>query len=238
MATHKTTPPKRRAASPAPVAPGAKAGSPARVPLGMKVVAAVGLACLAAILAMSFLYRVERPTLTVKTVREGAPQAPAGMGSGGGMGGAMGAMGSAGAGPGETPPAMTEMIEMMGALKEKPNDFDLLMRLGGRFLSMEFPERAIIFFERAEKVKPDDPEMLNALGVAYFQSNQPEKAKEKFERLLAMDKNDYRAHYNLGILLGHSMNDPAGAKAHFAAVLASPSAPEQIKDQARREKGE
>jgi len=201
----------------------------ARVPLGVKVVAAVGLVALAAILTMSFIYRVERPTLTVRTVQEGSPQAPGGMG---------GAMGAAGSGSEQASPAMAEMIEMMSALKEKPNDFDLLMRLGERFLSMDFPERAVIFFERAEKVRPDDPEMLNALGVAYFQSNAPDKAKEKFDRLLAMDKNDYRAHYNMGILLGHSLNDPAGAKTHFAAVLASPSAPAQIKDQARKEMGQ
>jgi len=237
VATHKTKAGKR----PAPSAPSTQSGAHiareptaprSRVRVGVKVVAAVCLAGLAAILATSFFYRVERPTLVVKTVRENPHQAPGGMGGmGGAMGGAMG-------GSGETPPAMAEMIEMMSALKEKPNDFDLLMRLGERFLTMEFAERAVIFFERAEKVKPDDPDMLNALGVAYFQSNAPERAKEKFDRLLALDKNDYRAHYNLGILLGHSLNDPSGAKAHFAAVIASPAAPEQTKEQARREIGQ
>ncbi|MBF0480942.1 MAG: tetratricopeptide repeat protein [Desulfovibrionaceae bacterium] len=218
------------------------AAHPARAPLGVKVVAGFCLACLAAILVLSFLYRIERPTLTVRTVREGAPQPPPGMGAMGadaGEGaGPMGAMGKAMGGSGQTPPAMAEMIEMMGALKEKPNDFDLLMRLGERFLTMEFPERAVIFFERAAKVRPDDPEMLNALGVSYFQSNQAERAKEQFERLLALDGSDYRAHYNLGVLLGRSLNDPAGAKAQFAAVLASPAAPPEIKDQARREMGQ
>jgi tetratricopeptide (TPR) repeat protein len=231
VATHKTKSAKR-AKAPACVGGPALAARPlVHAPMGLKVVSGLCLLGLAVILAASFIYRLERPTLTVKTVREAPHGAP------GAAGGPAGAMGG-GMGMEQTPPAMAEMMDMMTQLKDKPDDFDLLMRLGERFLTMEFPERAVIFFERAEKVKPDDPDLLNALGVAYFQSSAADKAKEKFERLLARDKGDFRAHYNLGILYKHALKDEALAKKHFAAVLASPAASDQAKEQARKEMAE
>jgi len=187
-------------------------GAPAA---GRKAVLALVALGLAAMFASSFLYRLDHPDLSEKVER------PAGMEAMGG-GGTM-------TGP------MKEIMELMQAMQQDPENVGLLLRAAEQFMMMNAWDRAMVFLDKAQSIEPDNPQILNDQGIILYNLQKPEESLAKFEKLLAKNPDDYRARYNMGLLYKYALKNPEKAKESFAAVIDSPSADEKAKAGAREE---
>lgn len=171
---------------------------------------------LAAMLAWSFVYRTQNPSL-VAAVNPGA-QMPSGMGEG--------AMGNE---------AMEMVMAAMQKLKANPEDVQALEEAAEAFAQAGMWDKALPHLEKAYAKKPKEPHVLNLLGVTLFRLEKPAEAAKKFEEMLSLDPGNFQAQFNLGAVYKHGLNSMAQAKPLFEAVLANPAADLQTKDQARQE---
>ncbi|NCC23599.1 MAG: tetratricopeptide repeat protein [Deltaproteobacteria bacterium] len=175
------------------------------------VVAAAAL-CLVMILISSFVYRMTNPSLTL--VARSGDQGKKGQGMDSG--------------------AMTDVAAHMAMLQEDPRNMEALLNLGVAFMRMEAWDRALVFWNRALDVDPKNRMALNQKGVALFQMDRHEEGAQAFGELVALDPDDYRAHYNLAIVHKYYLNDPTAAREHFQAVVRiEPEEPGLLEEVAR-----
>ena len=182
-----------------------------------KVVLAVMLLGLAAMFIWSFVYRTANPSLVASLdTRASQTSGP----------GPMDAMGG---------PLMKAVVDAMAKLKENPDDVNALRQGAEAFASAEMWERAGQLADKALAKATNDPELLNLSGVVLFRLERPAEAAKKFERLLELDPGNVHAQFNLGAVYKYGLKDSAKAKALFEAVIVSPKADSETKEQARQE---
>ncbi|MFW5730104.1 MAG: tetratricopeptide repeat protein [Desulfonatronovibrionaceae bacterium] len=157
-----------------------------------KSTALVSMICLAAILAVSLIDRIQDPGITVQT----------------------------GSGPSQQEQAMmSQLTELMTEVERNPDNVQALTELAHIFMLMEAWERSLNFWERVLALEPEDPMALNQAGFCLFQLERHEEAVTYFEKLLDIDPENYHSHFNLGIIFKYYLNDQDRAEKHFQAVL-------------------
>ncbi|MFW5722132.1 MAG: tetratricopeptide repeat protein [Desulfohalobiaceae bacterium] len=173
---------------------------------GVLLIMALGLG---ALFVFSFVYRIENPSLTRRVeVREQDH------GEAGGMG---------------------QIAALMERLNENPDDPAVLTALGEAFMTIGSWDRAALFLERALQSQPENVMLLNQLAMSTFRAGNHEEAAEYLNRVLEHDPDNVTAHFNLGILYKHYLDDPDQAGEHFRAVLEAPDAEAGLKEQAAQE---
>lgn len=115
--------------------------------------------------------------------------------------------------------AMSKIAELMASLDKEPNHLPTLMTLGDQFMRIGSWEQAVVFWKRALAVDPAQDQALNGLGVAYYNLDKFSESAEQFERMIALLPDNYRAHFNLGMLYKHYLDQPQRARTHFERVL-------------------
>ena len=121
--------------------------------------------------------------------------------------------------PSETSMAMNEVSELMARLDSEPNHLPTLMALGDQFMRMGSWERAAVFWKRSIGLDPSLERALNGLGVAHYNMDQYHESAEQFERIVELNSENHRAHFNLGMLYKHYLEEPEQARVHFERVL-------------------
>lgn len=123
--------------------------------------------------------------------------------------------------PGQGPQAaiMNKIAELMASLDNEPNHLPTLMALGDQFMRKESWDRAAVFWKRALAVDPAQDQALNGLGVAYYNMDQFSDSAKQFERIIVLQPDNPRAHFNLGMLYKHYLNEPERARMYFERVL-------------------
>lgn len=170
------------------------------------------LACLGCIVFATVLYRVENPSIVQHEARQ---EMPGGMGQ---MGGDMAGISS-----------------MMQKLKANPEDVEAMRGLGMAFMEMQAWEKSLSFWDMVLEKSPEDVMALNQKGFCLFELGKHAEAAELFERMLTLEKGNFHAHYNLGVIYKHYLSQPEKAAEHFRAVVdAAPDDPELVEN-ARRE---
>lgn len=167
--------------------------------------------CLLVMFATSVSYRINHPNLTVRSRKQAAPE---GMGNGMGMG---------------------AIQQMMSKVQSEPKNVQNLVDLGNAFLMMRAWDKALEFLDRARAVEPDNVVVLKSVGICYFQKKQYEEAVEVYEHIVDIEPNDSLAHYNLGIIFNHFLNDSVSAKVHFEKVLDLSGTDPEMKKHAKNE---
>lgn len=185
---------------------------------GRKIVLGVVLAGLAAIFLYSFVFRLKNPSLTV--VAEKPAATPGAMGQG------------------MNPEAMTQMMELMQRIKDNPDDPAVQVAAAEQFMMMGAWDRAKGFLDKILTVDPNNRDALNHLGVVLYNLDKPEEARGAFEKAMALDPDDFRSRFNLGLLYKHALNQPDKAAEFFRAVIASDKTDEKTRTTARTELGE
>ena len=84
-------------------------------------------------------------------------------------------------------------------IKTFPEDHRGPNNLGFYYTRVQNWEKAIEFFEKADKIKENDPLILSNLGVAYLKDGQIEKAREILQKVMEI-QSTAQAAYNLGII--------------------------------------
>ena len=129
---------------------------------------------------------------------------------------------------------MAEVGELMGKLKENPNDSATLVALGDVFLKAGDWTRAEFFLARAVLSKPADIRPRYMLGIALYQQNKIPQTVKTFEELLGL-KEDVSTMYNLGVIYKYQIKDNKRATELFKQVLAAPDVPADVAAKAKSE---
>jgi len=173
------------------------------------------LACLGVMLFAAGVYRVENPTIVQHEERREMPG-----------GGSMEKMGD-----------MAGVSALMKKLQDNPDDIEAMRSLGMSFMEMQAWDRALSFWDMVLERRPDDVMALNQKGFCLFELEQYAEAAALFERMLGIEKENFHAHYNLGVIYKYYLEQPDKAAAHFQSVVdASPDDPALVSN-ARRELG-
>jgi tetratricopeptide (TPR) repeat protein len=113
--------------------------------------------------------------------------------------------------------------EFRASLSLDPANRDANYNLGMALLSERRSKEAIRYFER---VHPPDAGTLLNLVRAYLQAGETKEAIGTASRLSAMDKDDVRLHFTLGVLLAANQQYEAGTRELEAADALKPGTPE------------
>ena len=87
------------------------------------------------------------------------------------------------------------------ALRETPNDADILHLTGILYRRQGRTQEALALFERALAAAGDRPDIRNNLGITLASLGQLDKAEQCYREALKLDPNFPDAAYNLGLLL-------------------------------------
>lgn len=134
--------------------------------------------------------------------------------------------------------AASVMGAMMQKLSENPEDLETMVTLGERFVNMGAYDKAEIFLSRALVVEPSNIKILDLLGLSMFNQEKYADAAQYFQHIADIDPQNGGAHYNLGILNKHFLNNPEAAKKHFEAVLTLKDAPKDMVEKTKAELAE
>lgn len=170
------------------------------------------LACLGCIVFAAVVYRVENPSIVQHEERR---EMPGGMGQMGGD--------------------MSGVSAMMQKLQANPEDVEAMRGLGMSFMEMKAWDKSVTFWDMILERSPDDVMALNQKGFCLFELVKHAEAAELFERMLTVEKGNFHAHYNLGVIYKHYLSQPDKAKAHFQAVVDAAPDDAQLVENARRE---
>jgi len=184
---------------------------------GAKLVLAVVVLGLAAIIVWTVIYRADHPSMTIKQERQAAEHGDEGGGTQ-----AMGGMGG-----------MNMISELMKKLEQNPKDVHILHTLGEQFMRMQAWDRAEALLNRALVVEPSNVDVLNLIGITEFNLKRFEDSAGKFEMILELEPDNVMARYNLGVLYGHFLDDKARAATYLQEVIDAPGVDDQTRDQAR-----
>ncbi len=167
-----------------------------------KSVAVMAIVCLAAIFLSSLWSRVQNPGITEEFRTAPASQDQA---------------------------MMAEVSALMAEVDRNPDNVEALTELAHIFMLMSAWERSLAFWQRILSLEPENKLALNQAGFSLFQLERHSEAVEKFDTLLGLDENNYRSHYNLGIIFKYYLDDKDRAKEHFEMILAiEPDDPELL----------
>lgn len=170
------------------------------------------LACLGCIVFAAVVYRVENPSIVQHEERR---EMPGGMGQAGGD--------------------MAGISSMMQKLQANPEDVEAMRSLGMAFMEMKAWDKSASFWDMILEKSPDDVMALNQKGFCLFELGKHAEAAELFERMLTVEKGNFHAHYNLGVIYKHYLSQPDKAAAHFQAVVDAAPDDAQLVENARRE---
>ena len=93
-------------------------------------------------------------------------------------------------------PGVSEAIEKAD---KNPEDFEAQIKAGEMFGRIQNFDKAISYFEKANKIKPDDYKTIVSLGNLNFDANKIEKAGEWYEKALAKNSNDVSVRTDYGL---------------------------------------
>jgi len=171
---------------------------------------------LAAMLIGFVSYRVSNPTLIKQVeIRQGGAQQAAAVGATAGPDHDCPDCGvdhSAGGGSGQkaggrgmdamasNPELVAKIGELMGALKENPDDFAVRMDLAEAFMQVNNPAAAAQHLQKAVELQPDNAVAHYYLGIMLYALQQYEGAVQRFEKSLSLEE-DPHVMFNLALIL-------------------------------------
>ena len=93
-------------------------------------------------------------------------------------------------------PGISEAIDKA---KAEPNNFDAQIAAGDLYSRIKGVDKAVAYYEAANKLKPEDYGLIVKLGNTYFDAGQFEKAEKWYEQALAKKPDDVNVRTDLGI---------------------------------------
>lgn len=94
---------------------------------------------------------------------------------------------------------LPDVSAVIDKANNEPANFDAQIKAGDLYQQIKGFEKAVVFYERAQKLKPKDYDLIVKLGNTYFDSKQFEKAAEWYEQALAIKPDDTNVRTDLGI---------------------------------------
>ncbi len=121
------------------------------------------------------------------------------------------------ASPSQVPPEQLQKMAdkqadaLLDELKKKPNDPDVLTKLGDLYVAVQQPNKGQEYYQQALSVRPSDPNALTQLATSYYYQGDADKAIVTLQRALQIDPGYANALFNLGMIKWQAKADPKGA---------------------------
>ncbi|MGC1453413.1 MAG: tetratricopeptide repeat protein [Candidatus Sulfotelmatobacter sp.] len=117
---------------------------------------------------------------------------------------------------------------LLEAVRQNPNDYDSLVKLGNLFYDgQQFPS-AIQYYERALVIHPENPDVRTDMGTAYWYTGDADKALAAMETSLKYRPGHPQTLFNLGWVRWQGKQDPKGAVQAWQQLLkANPDYPQR-----------
>lgn len=93
-----------------------------------------------------------------------------------------------------------KMNELKAAVDANPNDTSKVREYADFLLAAHKPEESIPYYEMILKKDPKRKDIRFSLTFIYYNKGELDKAEEETNKILAIDKNDSMAKYNLGAI--------------------------------------
>lgn len=111
-------------------------------------------------------------------------------------------------------------------LQHQPDDTATRTRLAHALFDMGNYRQAIEQYQFILEAQPANADVRTDLGIAYRRTDRSDLAAAAFRRAIQDVPTHRNAHYNLGVVLAHDLDDPAGAVAAWERFLElAPDAP-------------
>ncbi len=123
---------------------------------------------------------------------------------------------------------MQAAAPLLDAVKQNPNDYDSLVKLGNLFYDgQQFPN-AIQYYERALAIHPENPDVRTDMGTAYWYMGNADKAVASMETSLKYRPGHPQTLFNLGWVRWQGKADAKGAVEAWQQLLkANPDYPQK-----------
>jgi len=118
-----------------------------------------------------------------------------------------------------------EQLQTAIRLRYRMNDAQMYYALGVAFFKKDMMDKALDYFEMAEKLNPDLLETHMYLGMVYGNMGNKEKAIDQFEASLKLQPSNAEAHFDLGLIFADNGLLEEALKHFEAAVRINPANP-------------
>ena len=108
---------------------------------------------------------------------------------------------------------------LLEAVKQYPNDYDSLIKLGNVYYDGQQFQNAIHYYERAVAIHPENVDVRTDMGTAYWYTGNADKAIAAMEMSLKYRPGHPQTLFNLGWVRWQGKNDPQGAVAAWEQLL-------------------
>ena len=179
----------------------------------------LALICLVVGVAIGYLVRGSAgPDVSAAAPVQAANAAPAGTG---GMPPNMGAMQQQ-----VTPEQLKHMADtqaepLIAQLKDRPNDAELLYKIGNMYYDAQVYPEAVKYYEGSLKVNPNATDVRTDMATAYHFMGQSDRAIQEYDAVLKVDGKHANALFNEGMVKWQDKMDMKGAIAAWKQLLAT-----------------
>ncbi len=94
---------------------------------------------------------------------------------------------------------MPEVTETLDKAKNEPGNYEAQMKAGDMYSKIQKFDKAVEFYEIANRIKPDDYQTVVKIGNTYFDAQKFEDAQKWYEQALAKNPDDVNVRTDLGI---------------------------------------
>src|SRR5581483_7507732 len=109
---------------------------------------------------------------------------------------------------------------LLAELQTKPNDPELMEKIGRAYMAAQQYQTARQYFENSVSLKPT-PDSLNELSFVYYSLGDPDKAISTLSQALKIDPKNPKILFNLGMFEWHGKSDPKAAIAAWEKFVKS-----------------
>lgn len=121
---------------------------------------------------------------------------------------------------------MQAVEQLKEHLRHEPDDVATRTRLAHALFDLGNYRQSIEHYQLILEIRPTDADVRTDLGIAYRRTDRSDLAAAAFRRAIQDAPRHRNAHYNLGVVLAHDLDDPAGAVAAWERFLElAPDAP-------------
>lgn len=132
------------------------------------------------------------------------------------------------------PAAMGKVGALMKQMREQPNNATLLLQLADEFMHLKDFEAVESFASRAVIAAPGNVDALLMLGVSLFNLERFDEAAQQFDTIVKLEPDNAGAHFNLGLIYKHFINQPDEGERHLRRVLELNPADKRLAEEARK----
>ena len=108
---------------------------------------------------------------------------------------------------------------LIAQLQQRPNDPDLLARVGNIYYDSQAYPQAIDYYKKSLAIAPSNSDVRTDMGTAMWYSGDPDGALKEFDTALKNSPNHAETLFNRGVVLMQGKNDSKGAIASWQQLL-------------------